>query len=179
VVLGTAGLAALLGAGALLAQNLDSPEPPARSPGPSPSHTPAPAPSTRSPKPAPPTTPPAASSPVPSAVGQQVPVSLRQVTNEFAAVLAEAQDRGEIDRQTAEDLRDDLADVNRRSRDRAKHVGDLREHIAELVDRHRLSARTAPNSTNCSAGPPPSPPAVRTTDPSAGLTGMMGRCGHG
>ncbi|KAB1947199.1 serine/threonine protein kinase [Micromonospora sp. ALFpr18c] len=142
VVLVAAGLAAVVGLGALLAQNLDAPERPAQVAGPSPTTTPAPTPSTQSPTPAAPSTPPAASSAAPSAVGQQVPVSLRQVTDEFTAVLAAAQARGEIDRKTAEDLRDDLADLNRRSRDRAKRVADLRDHIAELVDRDRLPART-------------------------------------
>ncbi|MFF5056034.1 serine/threonine-protein kinase [Micromonospora sp. NPDC000663] len=142
-VLVAAGLAALVGGGALLAQNLDTPERPAQVAGPPPSNTPSPRPSTQSPTPAPPSASPAPSSAAPSTVGQQVPVSLRQVTNEFTATLAEAQARGEIDRRTAEDLRDDLADANRRSRDRAKRVADLRERIAELVDRGRLSARTA------------------------------------
>ncbi|MFJ6169333.1 serine/threonine-protein kinase [Micromonospora orduensis] len=142
-VLVAAGLAALVGGGALLAQNLDTPGRPAQVAGPPPSNTPSPRPSTQSPTPAPSSASPAPSSAAPSTVGQQVPVSLRQVTNEFTAALAEAQARGEIDRRTAEDLRDDLADANRRSRDRAKRVADLRERIAELVDRDRLSARTA------------------------------------
>ncbi|MET8230576.1 serine/threonine-protein kinase [Micromonospora sp. NPDC005298] len=146
-VLVAAGLAALVGGGVLLADNLDSPERPGQVAAPAPSDTPSPKPSTRSPSPTPTTPPssrpPAPSSAAPSTVGQQVPVSLRQVTNEFTAALAEAQARGEIDRRTAEDLRDDLADVNRRSRDRAKHLADLRERIADLVDRDRLSARTA------------------------------------
>ncbi|RAO52624.1 hypothetical protein PSN01_04061 [Micromonospora saelicesensis] len=58
------------------------------------------------------------------------------------AVLATAVARGDADPRTAEDLRDDLADLDRRTRDRAKRVADLRDHIAELVRRDRLSAQT-------------------------------------
>ncbi|WP_406080726.1 serine/threonine-protein kinase [Micromonospora sp. NBC_00858] len=139
-VLATAGLAALVGLGALLAQSVGSPDSSQVADSPS---TTAPAPSTtsQSPTPAAPSSPPASSS-APPTIGQQVPVSLRQVTTAFAAVLAEAQARDEIDRRTAEDLRDDLEDLSRRSKDRAKHVTELRERIAELVDRDRLSART-------------------------------------
>ncbi|WP_430501507.1 hypothetical protein ACQRWP_08055 [Micromonospora trifolii] len=64
------------------------------------------------------------------------------MSSEFAAVLATAVARGDVDRETAEDLRDDLADLNRRTRDRAKRVADLRDHIAELVRRDRLAAQT-------------------------------------
>jgi serine/threonine-protein kinase len=64
------------------------------------------------------------------------------VTSGFSAVLANAVARGDVDRRTAEDLRDDLADLSRHSRDRAKRVADLRERIAELVERDRLAAQT-------------------------------------
>ncbi|MBM0279647.1 hypothetical protein [Micromonospora tarensis] len=64
------------------------------------------------------------------------------MSSEFAAVLATAVAHGDVDRRTAEDLRDDLADLSRRTKDRAKRVADLREHIAELVERDRLPART-------------------------------------
>ncbi|MEH1166816.1 protein kinase [Micromonospora sp. CPCC 205539] len=143
-VLVAAGLAALIGVGALLAQGLYSPDS-SQVAGPSPTTAPTPSPSRQSPTPAAPSSPPAPanSSAVPPTVGQQVPVSLRQLTSEFAAVLAEAQSRGTVDRKTAEDLRDDLADATRRSRDRAKRVADLRERIAELADRRRLPAQTA------------------------------------
>ncbi|WP_433318902.1 hypothetical protein ACQP0U_13160 [Micromonospora sp. CA-269861] len=64
------------------------------------------------------------------------------MTSEFAAVLATAVARDDVDPKTADDLRDDLADLNRRTRDRAKRVADLRDHIAELVRRDRLPAQT-------------------------------------
>ncbi|MEU7590992.1 serine/threonine-protein kinase [Micromonospora sp. NPDC049230] len=144
-VLVAAGLAVLVGVGALLAEGpLGTPS------GPTSPQVAAP-PSTSAPKPAPTThspTPPAPSSPRPSAstapptVGQQVPVSLREVTSEFAAVLAGAVARGDVDRKTAEDLRDELADLNRHTRDRSRRVADLRGRIAELVQRDRLPAQT-------------------------------------
>ncbi|PWR04932.1 serine/threonine protein kinase [Micromonospora acroterricola] len=141
-VLTAAALAALIGVGALLSQNLDSPGSPQVAGPPATTTAPAPSPTTQSPSPAAPTSPPPASSAVPSTVGQQMPISLREVSAEFAAVLAQAQARGEIDRKTAEDLRDDLADLNRRSKDRDRRIADLRERIGELVDRDRLPART-------------------------------------
>lgn len=64
------------------------------------------------------------------------------MTSEFSAVLAAAVARGDVERKTAEDLRDDLADLDRRTRDRAKRVADLRKRIAELVERDRLPAQT-------------------------------------
>ncbi|SCF15478.1 serine/threonine protein kinase [Micromonospora coriariae] len=141
-VLTAAGLAALIGIGALLTQGLRSPDSPGSAQGVNPpaSTAPAPTPTTQSPTPPAPSSPP--SSAVPSTVGQQMPITLREVSAEFAAVLAQAQARDDIDRKTAEDLRDDLADLNRRSKDRARRVADLRERIAELVDRERLPART-------------------------------------
>ncbi|MET8525227.1 protein kinase [Micromonospora sp. NPDC005172] len=136
-----AGLAVLVGLGALLTQGFGAPD----TPGPgsvaaSPSRsTPAPPPRTQSPKPTPPASPsPRVSSAAPSTVGQQVPVSFQQVSDEFTQVLAAAVARGDVDRRTAEDLRDDLADVNRRSRDRERRIADLRRTITELVDRNRL-----------------------------------------
>ncbi|MEU8184345.1 protein kinase [Micromonospora sp. NPDC049044] len=144
-VLVAAGLAVLIGVGALLAEGPfgtpsapDSPQVAA----PASTSAPTPAPTTQSPTPtAPPSPRPSASTPPPT-IGQQVPVSLREVTSGFAAVLASAVARGDVDRKTAEDLRDDLADLSRHTRDRAKRVADLRERIAELVDRDRLPART-------------------------------------
>ncbi|MBQ0907038.1 serine/threonine protein kinase, partial [Micromonospora sp. U21] len=141
-VLTATGLAALIGLGALLAQGLNSPDSPgsAQASNPPSSATPVPSPTTQSPTPAAPSSPPGSS--VPWTVGQQMPISLRAVSAEFAAVLAQAQARGEIDRKTAEDLRDDLVDLNRRSKDRDRRIADLRERIDELVDRERLPART-------------------------------------
>ncbi|MFI6237198.1 serine/threonine-protein kinase [Micromonospora sp. NPDC050784] len=145
-VLAAAVLAVLIGVGALLAEgplgNPGTPDPAEVADAPSTSAAPAPAPTTHSPTPAAPSSPPSAASTTPPTVGQQVPVSFRQVSSEFAAVLASAVARGDVDRKTAEDLRDDLADLNRRSRDRAKRVADLRDDIAELVRRDRLPAQT-------------------------------------
>ncbi|MCG5472518.1 serine/threonine protein kinase, partial [Micromonospora sp. LAH09] len=140
-----AGLAVLVGVGALLAEgHLGTPSAPS-SPqvaAPPSSSAPKPTPTTQSPTPAAPSTPRPSATTAPPTVGQQVPVSLREVTSGFAAVLTSAVARGDVDRRTAEDLRDDLADVSRHSRDRAKRVADLRERIAELVERDELAART-------------------------------------
>ncbi|MGW5559733.1 serine/threonine-protein kinase [Micromonospora sp. NPDC003944] len=136
--------AVLIGAGALFAQNPfddpGTPDPAEVADAPS-SSAPAPAPTTHSPTPTTASSPSAAST-APPTVGQQIPVSFREVTSEFATVLATAVARGDIDPRTAEDLRDDLADLNRRGRDRAKRVADLRDDIAELVRRDRLPAQT-------------------------------------
>ncbi|MEU8423148.1 serine/threonine-protein kinase [Micromonospora sp. NPDC048835] len=144
-VLVAAVLAVLIGAGALLAQNPfdnpGTPDPAKVADAPS-SSAPAPAPTTHSPTPTRASTPSAAASTAPPTVGQQIPVSFREVTSEFAAVLATAVARGDIDRRTAEDLRDELADLDRRGRDRAKRVAELRDDITELVRRGRLPAQT-------------------------------------
>ncbi|SCF36363.1 serine/threonine-protein kinase [Micromonospora saelicesensis] len=138
-------LAVLIGVGALLAEdpfgNPGTPDPAEIAAAPSTS-APAPAPTTHSPTPTAPSSPPPAASTAPPSVGQQIPVSFREVSSQFAAVLATAVARGDADPRTAEDLRDDLADLDRRTRDRAKRVADLRDHIAELVRRDRLSAQT-------------------------------------
>ncbi|MFF0177276.1 serine/threonine-protein kinase [Micromonospora profundi] len=147
-VLTAAGLAAVVGLGALLTQGPDSPESPDTSQlaAPSATNSPTPSPTTQSPRPTSPAAPPpttSAPTPTPTRTfGQQVPVSLWQVTGEFTAVLAQAQARGDIDRRTAEDLRDDLADLGSRPRDRARNIADLRERIAKLVERREMSART-------------------------------------
>ncbi|WP_444951334.1 serine/threonine-protein kinase [Micromonospora ureilytica] len=138
-------LAVLIGVGALLAENPlgnpGAPDPAEIADAPSTS-APAPAPTTHSPTPAAPSSPSSAASTAPPTVGQQIPVSSREVTSEFAAVLASAVARGDVEPRTAEDLRDDLADLDRRTRDRARRVADLRDHIAELVRRDRLPAQT-------------------------------------
>ena len=138
-------LAVLIGVGVLFVENPlgnpGTPDPAEIAAAPSTS-APAPAPTTHSPTPAAPSSPPPAASTAPSTVGQQLPVSFREVSSEFAAVLATAVARGDVDPKIAEDLRDDLADLNRRTRDRAERVADLRDHIAELVRRDRLPAQT-------------------------------------
>ncbi|WP_327040239.1 serine/threonine protein kinase [Micromonospora ureilytica] len=138
-------LAVLIGVGALLAENPlgnpGAPDPVEIADAPSTS-APAPAPTTHSPTPAAPPSPSSAASTAPPTVGQQIPVSFREVTSEFAAVLATAVARDDVDPKTAEDLREDLADLDHRTRDRARRVADLRDHIAELVRRDRLPAQT-------------------------------------
>ncbi|RQX10202.1 serine/threonine protein kinase, partial [Micromonospora inaquosa] len=138
-------LAVLIGAGALLAENPfdnpGAPDPAEVADAPSTS-APATAPTTHSPTPAAPSSPSPSATTVPPTGGQQIPVSFREVTSEFAAVLGTAVARGDVERKTAEDLRDDLADLNRHTRDRAKRVADLRDRIAELVRRDRLPAQT-------------------------------------
>ncbi|WP_410818694.1 serine/threonine-protein kinase [Micromonospora sp. 050-3] len=144
-VLVAAVLAVLIGVGVLFVENPlgnpGTPDPAEIAAAPSTS-APAPAPTTHSPTPAAPSPPRPTASTAPPTVGQQLPVSFREVSSEFAAVLATAVARGDVDPKTAEDLRDDLADLNRRTRDRAERVADLRDHIAELVRRHRLPAQT-------------------------------------
>ncbi|MEU8087507.1 protein kinase [Micromonospora sp. NPDC049101] len=144
-VLVAAGLAVLVGVGALLAEGpFGTPSAPSSPQVAAPPSTaaPKPAPTTHSPTPAAPSSPRPSASTAPPTAGQQVPVSLREVTGEFAAVLAGAVARGDVDRKTAEDLRDDLADLNRHTRDRSRRVADLRGRIAELVERDRLPAQT-------------------------------------
>ncbi|MFG1653152.1 serine/threonine-protein kinase [Micromonospora sp. NPDC049275] len=139
-----AGLAVLVGLGALLTQGHGTPDISGSAPAAAPpsAAAPVPAPSTRSPKPtaSASTSPPATSAP--STIGQQMPVSFRQVSDQFGEVLAAAVARGDVERRTAEDLRDELADVNRRSKDRNRRIADLRDTIAELVDRGRLPRQT-------------------------------------
>ncbi|MFC4017198.1 serine/threonine-protein kinase [Micromonospora sp. GCM10011542] len=140
-VLTAAALAGVVGLGVLFAQNGD--DDPGSSPGAVPVTTTTPAtppPSSAAEPTTPPPSPSTSSAPPPT--GRPVPVSLRQVTDEFYTVLARAQARGDIDRMTAEDLRGDLNDLNRRTKDRAKRIADLRERIAEGVDRRRIPADT-------------------------------------
>ncbi|MEU1590451.1 serine/threonine-protein kinase [Micromonospora sp. NPDC005710] len=144
-------LAVLIGVGALLAENPfgdpDTPDPTEVAEAPSTAAPAAPAPTTHrptthSPTPAAPTTPSSAASTAPPTIGQQIPVTFREVSSEFAAVLATAVARGDVDPKIADDLSDELADLDRRTRDRAERIADLRDHIAELVRRDRLPAQT-------------------------------------
>ncbi|MET7751683.1 serine/threonine-protein kinase [Micromonospora sp. NPDC005367] len=72
------------------------------------------------------------------------PIDLRQLATEFVTLLVQAQAQGQVDRRTADDLRDQLADLVRgKPKDRAKHVRKLRERIAEAAERDELSSGTA------------------------------------
>jgi serine/threonine protein kinase len=134
-VLTAAALAGVIGLGVLLTQGGDDPGS-APAVGPFATTTPAAPPPSSAAEPTTPPSPSTSSAPPPTT--RSVPVSLRQLTDEFAAVLA----RADIDRKTAEDLRHDLADLNRRPKDRAKRIADLRERIAEGVDRGRIPPDT-------------------------------------
>lgn len=150
-VLVAAGLAVLIGVGALISEGQfasSGTRDPADVAGAPSASAPAPRPTTQSPTPKPPPSPSPSATTAPPTSGQQVPVSFREVTGEFASILASALARGDIDRKTAEDLRDELADLSRHTRDRTKRVAELREHIAELVERRRLPARTGDQLDN-------------------------------
>ncbi|MEV6377148.1 serine/threonine-protein kinase [Micromonospora musae] len=72
------------------------------------------------------------------------PLDLRQLATEFVALLVKAQAQGQVDRRTADDLRDELTDLVRgKPKDRAKHVQKLRERVAEAAEREELSSGTA------------------------------------
>ncbi|MFC3502089.1 protein kinase [Micromonospora krabiensis] len=131
------GLVLLLGLGTLVVLgDRDPVNPPAAAPDSSATEAP-PSPET------PDTAPPSRPEPSPSTPGPAT-VSLRQLGAEFAAILAQAQLRGEVDRRTAEDLREELADLGRgKPKDREKRIEDLRERISRAVERDGLSARTA------------------------------------
>ncbi|MGK5521623.1 protein kinase domain-containing protein [Micromonospora sp. URMC 107] len=91
-----------------------------------------------------PTPPPATTSAPPPVTTRPDPVGLRQIAAEFAAVLAWAQARGEIDRKTVEGLRDKLAELSRgKPKDRAKRVEQLRERLAEAAEEGQLPPDTA------------------------------------
>ncbi|MFI6265943.1 protein kinase [Micromonospora sp. NPDC051006] len=137
VALVAAGVALLLGLGAALTLGDDDPRTPQVA-GPTSAAPQAPV-TADSPEPVPPSS----TAPAPTTAAP-APVGLRQLAAEFAAILAQAQVRGEIDRRAVEDLRDKLADLGRgKPKDRAKRVDDLRERIAEQVERRQLSADTA------------------------------------
>ncbi|MFC0506962.1 serine/threonine-protein kinase [Micromonospora costi] len=89
---------------------------------------------------APDTPPPTSAAPSPT-TAEPGPISLQQLATQFVAILAQAQAQDEIDRRTVEDLRNDLTDLFRgKPKDRDKRVEDLRERIAEAVERDRLSS---------------------------------------
>ncbi|MFI5487956.1 protein kinase domain-containing protein [Micromonospora echinaurantiaca] len=109
------------------------------------------APSTAGPSATAPAAPPTSSEPTPepssappSTSNGPQPVGFRQLAAEFAALLAQLQARGEIDRRTVEELRDKLVDLARgKPKDRAKRIEDLRERIAEAEERERISPDAA------------------------------------
>ena len=132
VAITAAGLALLVALGAMAVLDDERGTPSATGPSATPS---APSPSATSESPAPPPT-----SAPPSTTDAPVAISLRELATEFAALLAQAQAQGQIDRRTAEDLRDELADLFRgKPKDRTKRVEDLRKRIGEAVERDRLS----------------------------------------
>ncbi|MEW2378275.1 protein kinase [Micromonospora sp. NPDC047812] len=91
-----------------------------------------------------PTPPPTRTSAPPPVTARPDPVGLPQFVAEFAAVLAWAQARGEIDRKTVEGLRDKLADLSRgKQKDRAKRVEQLRERLAEAAEEGQIPPDTA------------------------------------
>ncbi|MER7334992.1 MULTISPECIES: protein kinase [unclassified Micromonospora] len=133
-VLVAAGVALLLGLVGVLALGDGENPPPSAAPS---VVTPAEEPTTTSPTPE-------ATPSAPPSTAQSAPIGLRQLAAEFAAALAQAQARGEIDRKTVEQLRDELADLTRgRPKDRAKRVEDLRERLAEAVEEEKISPDTA------------------------------------
>ncbi|MCW3820327.1 protein kinase [Micromonospora sp. DR5-3] len=82
---------------------------------------------------------PAASEP---ATTQPAPVTLRQLAARFDEVLAQAGD--DIDRKTAEDLRDKARELERgKPKDRAKRLEDLRERIEKAADDGKIPEQTA------------------------------------
>lgn len=130
-VLVAAGVALLVGVVALLALDDGAPTPPAGAPG-----TVAPADGQKT------EPPPSSAAPPPTARSR--PVTLRQLAAEFTALVDEAQARGDIDRKTADELRKEVAELNRgKLKDRAKHLRELREDIAEAIERDRIGAETA------------------------------------
>ncbi|MFF3854283.1 protein kinase [Micromonospora sp. NPDC002575] len=130
-VLVAAGMALLVVVVALLALDDGAPDPPSGSP-----KTVAPADE----QPADP--PPSAAAPPTTA--RPWPVTLRQLAAEFTALIDEAQARGDIDRKTADKLREEVAELDRgKLKDRAKHLRKLHEEIAEAAERDRIGAETA------------------------------------
>ncbi|MEU6208027.1 serine/threonine-protein kinase [Micromonospora musae] len=93
--------------------------------------------------PKPPSPSPSKSAPAPTTEAPG-PLDLRQLATEFVALLVKAQAQGQVDRRTADDLRDKLTDLVRgKPKDRARHVQKLRERVAEAAEREELSSGTA------------------------------------
>ncbi|MGN9811290.1 serine/threonine-protein kinase [Micromonospora sp. BQ11] len=132
-----AGLALLVGLVAVLTLDNDRDRPTTAGPAAPTSTAPTGVPSSSAP-PAPATTTP------PPATGRPAQVNLRQLAGEFAAVLLQARRDDQIDRRTAEEVADKLADLSRsKPKDRDKRVEDLRERLVEAVEENRLSPQVA------------------------------------
>ncbi|MFG2058187.1 serine/threonine-protein kinase [Micromonospora sp. NPDC048930] len=72
------------------------------------------------------------------------PVTLRELAAQFAAVLDQAVANGQIDPETAKDLREKAAELDRgKPKDRAKRIDDLRERIDEAADDEKIDDTTA------------------------------------
>ncbi|MBM0240569.1 hypothetical protein JNW88_32140, partial [Micromonospora sp. ATA32] len=70
--------------------------------------------------------------------------TVREIAAEFAALIDQAQARGEIDPDTAENLREAAAELDRgKPKDRAKRIRELRDKIAEAADEQRIGSDTA------------------------------------
>ncbi|MFF5075249.1 serine/threonine-protein kinase [Micromonospora olivasterospora] len=136
-VLVAAGVVLLLGLVGLLALGDESPNPPVAGPGTS-------APADEQPTGA--ATPSEAATPsgAPPTTGRTQPVSLRELAAAVVAVVDEAETRGEIDPKTADELRDKVRDLERgKPKDRIKRIRDLRERVAEAIEKDRIRGEAA------------------------------------
>ncbi|GAA2216680.1 hypothetical protein GCM10010429_44780 [Micromonospora olivasterospora] len=127
----------LLGLVGLLALGDESPNPPVAGPGTS-------APADEQPTGA--ATPSEAATPsgAPPTTGRTQPVSLRELAAAVVAVVDEAETRGEIDPKTADELRDKVRDLERgKPKDRIKRIRDLRERVAEAIEKDRIRGEAA------------------------------------
>ncbi|MEV6814243.1 serine/threonine-protein kinase [Micromonospora sp. NPDC051296] len=126
-----AGLALLVGLGAVLALGNRGDTPPTAT-------------GTATTSPAAPPTSTAPATPRPSATpstARPEPVSLRQAAVEFAALLTEAQLAGKIDDKAADKLRQELAKLaGGKPKDREKRIEEVRERLEDEVERGRLPA---------------------------------------
>ncbi|MEO3780912.1 protein kinase [Micromonospora sp. B11E3] len=135
-VLVAAGVALLLGLVGLVALDGEPSTPPAAGPGTSTQE--------EQPTEAPPPTEAATPSTAPPTTAQTRPVSLRELAAAVVAVVNEAEARGEIDSKTADELRDKVRDLERgKPNDRIKRIRDLRERVAEAIDRERIRGEAA------------------------------------
>jgi serine/threonine protein kinase len=83
------------------------------------------------------------SEPTPPTTTRPAPRTVREIAAEFAALIDQAQARGEIDPDTAENLREAAAELDRgKPKDRAKRIRELRDKIAEAADEQRIGSDT-------------------------------------